>query len=251
MIALPWAAMTGRLLILTTAIALGAAAPAAAAPSVTLDVEPVAGVRFGERIGLDGAARDGTTPLAGRQVRLEVRRFPYAGAWRQRGTRTTDAQGAFSFSPKLDRNHEARVRLVGLPPGPGEYALPEGDTLSVVRDVYVLPAFTLDFEEVRRRVIRITQVYSVPKDVKLTKRTRFYVGPCRLRKGSCTAERAPFAAAAETKKLRRGRYRARATVRIPRRFNGRFQYVSCFPYSPGSGMGDPELRCPKRSARVR
>ena len=245
--------MTGRLLILTTAIALGAAAPAAAVPSVTLDVEPLAGVRFGERIGLDGAAKDGTAPLAGREVRLEVRRFPYAGAWKQRGTRTTDAQGAFSFSPKLDRNHEVRVRLVGrgVLPGGGEYALPEGDTLSVVRDVFVLPAFTLDFEEVRRRVIRITQVYSVPKDVKLTKPTRFYVGPCRLRKGSCTAERAPFAAAAETKELRTGRYRARATVKIPRRFDGRFQYVSCFPYSPGSGMGDPDLRCPKRSARVR
>ena len=58
-------------------------------------------------------------------------------------------------------------------------------------------------------------------------------------------------AAAATKELRTGRYRARATVKIPRRFDGRFQYVSCFPYSPGSGMGDPDLRCPKRSARVR
>ena len=245
--------MTGRLLILATAVVLGTAAPAAAAPSVTLDVEPLGGVRLGERIGLDGVAADGATPLAGREVRLEVRRFPYAGAWRPRATATTDAQGAFAFSPRLDRNHEARVRLVGrgVLPGGGPYALPEGDVLSVVRDVYVLPAFTLDFEALRKRVIRITQVYTVPRDVKLTKPTRFYVGPCKVQQGRCTARRAPFAAAAPTERLRKGRYRARATVRIPKSFQGRFQYVSCFAYSPGSGMGDPDLRCPKKSARLR
>jgi hypothetical protein len=51
--------------------------------------------------------------------------------------------------------------------------------------------------------------------------------------------------------VRAGRYVARATVRIPRSFRGRFQYASCFRYSPGSGMGDPGQRCPKRYARLR
>ena len=247
--------MQGRILTLAgaLALALGLAAPAAAAPDVTVDVDPLSGVQLGKRIDLTGAAKDGAEPLKGREVRLEVRRFPYRGAWKQRGTRTTDAQGEFTFTPKLNRNHEVRVRLVGrgVLPGDGTYALPEGDTLSVVRDVYVLPAFTLDFEELRRGVIRITQVYSVPKDVKLRKATRFYVGPCRLKQGRCTAKRAPLVAKAKTKKLRKGRYRARAKVKIPARYDGRFQYVSCFPYSPGSGMGDPDLRCPKQRARIR
>jgi hypothetical protein len=245
--------MTGRILILAGALALAGAAPAAAAPDVSLDVDPLSGVQFGKAVDLRGTAADGSTPLAGREVRLEVRRFPYRGAWKPRGTRTTDARGEFGFTPKLDRNHEVRVRLVGrgVLPGDGTYVPPEGDTLSVVRDVFILPAFTLDFEELRRGVIRLTQVYSVPKGVKLTKRTRFYVGPCKLKRGRCTAKSAPLKATAKTKKLRKGRYRARAKVTIPNRFDGRFQYVSCFPYSPRSGMGDPDLRCPKKRARIR
>ena len=245
--------MTGRILILAGVLALAAAAPAAAAPDVSLDVDPLSGVQFGKAVDLRGAATDGSTPLAGREVRLEVRRFPYRGAWQVRGTRTTDPRGEFAFRPKLDRNHEVRARLVGrgVLPGDGTYVPPEGDTLSVVRDVFVLPAFTLDFEELRAGVIRITQVYSVPKGVKLTKRTRFYVGPCKLERGRCTAKSAPLKATAKTRKLRKGRYRARAKVRIPERFDGRFQYVSCFPYSPRSGMGDPDLRCPKKRARIR
>jgi hypothetical protein len=247
--------MTARLLILAGALALAGAAPApaAAAPDVSLTVDPVGGVRLGRTVDLRGVATDGTTPLARRTVRLEVRRFPYRGAWKARGERTTDAQGAFAFAPRLNRNHEVRARLIGrgVLPGDGTYALPEGDVLSIVRDVYVLPAFTLDFEQLRKGLIRITQVYSVPRDVKLTKATRFYVGPCRISGGRCTAKRAPLKAVAKTKQLRKGRFRARAKVRIPARFDGRFQYVSCFPYSPGSGMGDPDLRCPKKRARIR
>lgn len=92
----------------------------------------------------------------------------------------------------------------------------------------------------------------MPRDVELTARTRFYVGPCRPgRRGRCTAARAPLRATAETRRVRAGRYLAKATVRIPRSFRGRFQYVSCFLYSPGSGMGDPDQGCPRSSARLR
>ena len=245
--------MIARLLILAGALALTGAAPAAAAPDVSLTVDPVGGVRLGKTVDLRGTATDGTTPLAGRTVRLEVRRFPYSGAWKERGETTTAGDGGFAFAPKLDRNHEVRARLVGrgVLPGGGPYALPEGDELSIVRDVYVLPAFAHDVEQLREGLVRISQVYSVPRDVKLTKATRFYVGPCRPVDGRCTAKRAPLKAVAETKKLRKGRYRARAKVRIPARFDNRFQYVTCFPYSPGSGMGDPDLRCPKKRARIR
>ena len=51
--------------------------------------------------------------------------------------------------------------------------------------------------------------------------------------------------------MRAGRFVATARMRLPKSFRGRFQYVSCFVYSPGSGMGDPDQRCPKRFARLR
>ncbi len=92
----------------------------------------------------------------------------------------------------------------------------------------------------------------MPKDAELSAPTRFYVGPCRISAGGqCTARLAEFRAAAVTRRLRAGRYVATATVRIPKSFDGRFQYVSCFVYSPGSGMGDPKQSCPRKFARLR
>ena len=115
----------------------------------------------------------------------------------------------------------------------------------------MLPAFTLAFSQRGSGRIRVTQTYTVPKAVRLTAPTRFYLGPCKPdRSGRCTARRAPFAAKAETRRVRKGRYVARATVSIPDRFEGRFSYVSCFGYSDGSGMGDPDLRCPRGSVRL-
>ncbi len=144
------------------------------------------------------------------------------------------------------------MRLVGLP-GQSPYVLPEADTLSARRFAYVLPAFTLSFTQRGARGIRITQTYTVPKAVKLTAPTRFYVGPCKRGRasGRCTAKRAPFA----RQGARRGACARAATSRarpcaIPASFAGRFSYVSCFGYSKGSGMGDPALRCPRKSVRL-
>ena len=184
-------------------------------------------------------------------MRLEVKRHPFDGDWRVQATGTTAVDGALRL----------RAAARAQPPGPraarrarrrrAPYALPEADTLSARRFAYVLPAFTLAFTQRGTRGIRITQTYTVPRAVRLTAPTRFYVGPCKPdRKGRCTARRAPFAAQAETRRVRAGRYVARATVRIPAAFEGRFSYVSCFAYSKGSGMGDPDLRCPRRSVRL-
>ena len=90
----------------------------------------------------------------------------------------------------------------------------------------------------RRNVIRIVQTYRTPRSVPpLTAPTLFYVG----RSGR---PRAPLAARAKTrpvrrkgKRGRRGRFRASAQVRIPKAWNGRFRYASCFPYN--AGMGNP------------
>jgi hypothetical protein len=228
---------------LAIAFALVAAAPAYAA-EVSLSVEAKAGVRLGSATRMFGRVTNEGAPLPGRTVVLEVRRFPFKRAWRRtRITDVTDNEGRFSFSSQFDRNHRVRARVVGVPYSP--------EIVSPRRDAYVLPAFTLAFKQRGNRRLRLRQVYTVPRDVELSAPTRFYVGPCKLDAGECTARFAQFRAAAETRRVRPGRFVARATVRLPKSFRGRFQYVSCFRYSPGSGMGDPKQSCPRRLARVR
>ena len=53
-------------------------------------------------------------------------------------------------------------------------------------------------------------------------------------------------ARAKPRKIGRGRFKATATVSLPRAWKGAFRYGSCFRYSEGSGMGAPAARCPKR-----
>jgi hypothetical protein len=239
-----------RLRTALIAFALAPAAPASAA-EVSLKVEPAAGVRLGSATNLGGRVTEGGAPLAGRIVRLEVRRHPFKRAWKRSTSATTGADGRYSFAPKLDRNHRVRVRLEPPPPAT-PYDLPQPETVSRRRTAYVLPAFTLSFDQRGRRVLRLRQAYTVPRDARLSAPTRFYVGPCRPdRRDECTATRAPFRAEVETRRVRAGRYLAKARVRIPKSYRGRFQYVSCFLYSPRSGMGDPDQRCPKRYARLR
>ena len=241
--------MTVRTVLIGVALALTAAAPASAA-EVSVGVKPADGVRLGNATAISGRVTEQGAPLPGRTVWLEIRRHPYKGAWKRKGSRTTDADGRYAFKPVLDRNHRVRVRLAGLPAT--AYTSPQPDTLSARRTAYVLPAFTLSFRQHGAHSIRISQIYTVPKNVRLTAPTRFYVGPCKPNKRDvCTAKRAPFAKAAKTRRVRAGRYIARAIVRIPASFGGRFSYVSCFAYSKGSGMGDPGQSCPRRSVRLK
>lgn len=233
--------MRSRIALIALPLALAVAAPASAA-EVSVRAAPAAGVRLGNPTDVTGRVTEAGAPLAGRRVALEVRRHPFKGRWRRRSTTRTAADGRYAFSPELDRNHRVRVRLIGLPPVE-LYGAPDADTLSGRRDAYVLPAFTLKFTQRGARAIRIKQTYTVPRDVRLSAPTRFYVG----RRG---AERAPLRATAKTRRVKRGRYVARASVRIPTSYQGRFAYVSCFGYSKRSGMGDPDLRCPRKSVKL-
>ena len=61
---------------------------------------------------------------------------------------------------------------------------------------------------------------------------------------SRNAKTAKRFATAKPKRVGKGKFRARATVEVPKRWKGRFRYASCFPYN--GGMGDPHLGCPKR-----
>jgi hypothetical protein len=232
-----------RVAITATMLVLAQAAAAQAA-EVSLDLASPAGVRLGSATNMSGRVTHAGAPLPGRTVVLQVRRFPFKRGWTRSGiSDVTDSDGRFAFARRFDRNHRVRARVVDVP-----YS---ADLLSPRRNAFVVPAFTLSFEERPKSRVHLRQVYKVPRDVKLTAATRFYVGPCRLRGDVCTARFAELRATAETRRVRRGRYVSQATVRLPKSFQGRFQYLSCFRYSPGSGMGDPDQSCPRRFARVR
>ena len=234
--------------MIAAALALAFAAPASAA-EVSVGVKPGDGVRLGNATTISGRVTEQGAPLADRTVRLEIRKHPFRGPWKRKAARKTDADGRYSFAPVLRRNHHIRVRLDGLPAT--AYTSAQPDTLTARRNAYVLPAFTLSFKQRGARKIRVSQTYTVPKGVKLTAPTRFYVGPCKPNtRDECTATTAPFAKQAPTRRVRAGRYLARATVPIPASFGGRFSYVSCFAYSKGSGMGKPDQRCPRKAVKL-
>ena len=104
---------------------------------------------------------------------------------------------------------------------------------------YVFPFTTLTFRARSSRVIKLTQRYRVPKGVKLKQRTIFYVG----KHGRKTA---PRVASGKLERVRSGRYTSSAVVRLPKAWNGRFRYASCFRYTGGSGLGDPRATCPSK-----
>jgi hypothetical protein len=233
--------VTVRVLLLAVAAVLGGAAPASAA-EVSLRVTPQAGVRLGNELRAAGRVTEQGAAVASRRVALEVRRYPFKRRWRRSAVTVTRPDGSFSFPLALERNHRVRARLLTAG-GDGVYVPPRIGGVSRVRQAYVLPAFTLSFAQRGADGIRIRQVYTVPRDVRLRASTRFYIA----RRGS---RRARLRAVVPTRRVRPGRYVATATVRIPPSFGGRFRYVSCFPYSRGSGMGDPGTRCPRRFARL-
>jgi hypothetical protein len=220
-----------KILVATAVLVLVLATRTASAAEVAAELETPDGVRYGAQTVVAGQLTEGGVPLPAQPVVLDARRHPYRTDWRPLASATTDADGRFEIARELDRNHELRVRheTTGV--------------LSPALSAFVFPSFTLAFEELRPGAIRITQTYRVPRDVRLRAPTRFYLGPQSRR-------RARLRAVAPTRRVRPGRYRAVARVRIPRSYGGRFRYVSCFPYTRGSGMGDPSRRCPRRVFRV-
>jgi Protein of unknown function (DUF1416) len=213
-----------RTVILATLILAAGAPAAAAAVRVDMDVEPRE-TRFGDETEITGNVTADGMPVAGRQVRLEGRRYPFDGDLRVLDTAVTEADGTYRFEREFERNWQVRV----LAP----------EERSKTERVYVFPRVELSFKALNPRVIRLTQRYRVPHGTELERPTLFYVG----RRGRPTA---PLAATAEVVRKRSGRYVSTALVRIPTAWDGRFRYASCFRYTVGSGMGKPGARCPKR-----
>jgi hypothetical protein len=219
-----------RLAVVLAAVApLAAPAAAQAAPTLVVNLAKPS-VGYGARHTLTGTLADGLTPLADQQVILEGRRYPYDGSYRVIAKTLTDAKGDFTFKPKLDRDHVLRV------------VAPAQGLTSQRERAYTLPSFTLSYRAVAPGVARLTQRYTVPRPVRLTAPTRFYIG----RHGAKYASRAVTGA---TTRVRAGHYRSSVTVRVPAAWHGRFRFGSCFRTSPGSGMGDPKATCPKLRLR--
>jgi hypothetical protein len=227
--------------LLIALLALALAPAAASATVIDIAVAPASGADFGESHTVTGKITGPYgAPLVGRSVVLEARPYPFRKrTFKAVETATSGLDGRFAFDHAFDRNQQARV---SAPEFPGDH--------SFVLPAYVFPRTALSFGLVRRNVIRLVQTYRTPKDVKLTAPTLFYVG-------KAGKKRAPLAAKVKTKpvrargtkgkkgKLKKGRFRATAIVRIPRAWKGRFRYASCFPYN--AGMGNPKLGCPKKT----
>jgi hypothetical protein len=215
-----------RLAVLLSAPAtLLAPAAAQAAPALVVTVaKPTVG--YGAHHTINGTLADGLTPLPEQSVVLEGRRYPYDGSYRVIAKAVTDAKGNFTFTPKLDRDTVLRV------------VAPAQRATSARAHAYTLPSFTLSYRAVAPGVARLTQRYTVPKDVKLSAPTHFYLG----KRGAKLASKQMTGT---TRRTAAGRYTSSVKVRLPAAWKGRFRFGSCFRTSPGSGMGDPEATCPK------
>jgi hypothetical protein len=218
--------VSGTRRIAALALAMGAlvAAPASALASLDVAVQPNE-ARYGDPHHAEGRMTDAAgAPLAGRRIALEKRDYPYTGAFRPIAHATTDADGRFSFDGiTLSRN--ADLRVVAF----------DGTTSGIAR-AFTYPAFTLKYRPAGNDRIQVTQTYTTPRGVRLAAPTLFYLG-------SGKAVRSSRRVSARTRRIAAGRFRATATIRLPKGWKGRFKYASCFGYSNNSGMGDPTRGC--------
>jgi hypothetical protein len=213
-----------RSVLLATLTLLLAAPAASAATTVSIKLVP-SEAQFGSTTRITGTVAVDGVAAAGQPVTLEGRPYPYTADFAPLVTGTTGPDGRYTFEQTRDRNWQFRVVATGA-------------TSARVR-AYVFPDTTLAFKARSSRSIRLIQRYRVPQGVKLEQPTLFYVG----KRGRKTA---PRVATGELERIRAGRYRSTAIVRLPEAWNGKFRYASCFRYTGGSGMGNPRASCPKR-----
>jgi hypothetical protein len=199
----------------------------ASAAELRFTVETAGGVRFGTPHEMEGNLGENGLPLAGQPVEIQARPYPYTGDFRTIATVITEDNGGFGLRRKFNRNVELRAFA------PVQFAV------SPEQRAYVFPRPRSVFKALSQNRLRITQFLRTPAGVRLTAKTIFYLA----RSG---ADSAPRVATARPKRIGRGRFKAVATVRLPKAWKGGFRYGSCFRYSEGSGLGDPGASCPKR-----
>ena len=211
-----------------TALALGAPA-AAQANDLQVAVVP-ADATYGAPHTVEGRLTDAAgAPLAGQEIVIRYREFPYTGTFAPLAVTKTGADGRFSAGHLLLWRN-ADVRAVAA----------DGTTSGIAR-AWTYPSFALAYRPAGRDRIRLIQAYRTPSTVRLSAPTLFYVGPASSASG-------PVRARAKTRRTAPGRFVATATLKLPKAWKGSFRFASCFRYSEGSGMGDPARGCPTRLA---
>jgi hypothetical protein len=213
-------ALIGFLLLLT----LPATASAA---ELTLELDSPGGVQFGQAHRASGVLTDAGVPQVGQAVEIQRRLYPYTGKFRRIATVATGPDGSFAIKRKFDRNAELQAFA------------PAQQAASPMISAHVFPRPSSYFKALAGNRLRITQYLRTPRRVKLTAPSIFYLGPK-------SAKTAPRVAKARPRRVSRGRFKATAVVDLPRAWKGAFRYGSCFRYSEGSGLGDPDARCPRR-----
>ena len=214
-------------LAITCFLVLLALPASASAADIRIALLTDDGVQFGTPHELSGSLREGPAPLGGQAIELQGRAYPYKGEYKTLARTTTRADGTFAFKRRFDRNMDLRA-----------VAPAQGEQTERLR-AYVYPRPRSTFKALSGSRLRITQFLRTPPNVRLTARTTFYLGPEK-------AKSAPPVARAKPRRIGRGRFKATATVKLPRAWKGAFRYGSCFRYSEGSGMGAPGAECPKR-----
>jgi len=177
-------------------------AAAVAAVGASIDIGPNA-TRLLDELGVDGLRRVGVRPDA-----LEFLRY---------------------------RDGEV---LLHVPHG----AAAEAELGSPVLDFYRPDLHRILLDALAPGVVRLYQRYTVPKTVKLTSPTYFYLG----RRG---AKKASMRKTAKVERAKAGRYTSQVDVTLPASWHGAFRYASCFRGSKGAGMGNPRQRCPRLRLR--
>jgi hypothetical protein len=218
--------MARRAAALGLAVAGLLAAPASALAQLDVAVSPNE-ARFGDAHHASGRMTDAAgAPLAGRRVALQERDYPFTGAFHTIGHTTTAANGGFSFSGiQLSRNADLRVEAFD-------------GTISGIARAFTYPAFTLTYRPAGDDTIKVTQTYRTPRNVRLTAPTYFYLGRGNAKVSSKRVK-------VKTRRTAKGRFQATRTIRLPKSWQGRFKYASCFGYTKNSGMGDPARGCAK------
>jgi hypothetical protein len=213
-----------RLFIALVALLLAPASASAAELTMRVSDQEV---QYGAQFRVTGKLTQTGVPLPGQVVELQARKYPFTGPLVRIATTTTALDGTYSFRPKFSRN----VRLNAFAPA---QRVNTGEL-----PAYVFPRPRSTFKGLPRSRLRITQLLTTPRGVRLTAPSFFYLGP----RGASTGRRV---ARALPHRIARGRFKASAVVRLPRSFRGRFRFASCFLYSRGSGMGNPRARCPRK-----
>ncbi|MGH2968320.1 MAG: hypothetical protein ACRDK0_04550 [Solirubrobacteraceae bacterium] len=214
-------------LVLTTLLLLLLPGTAAAAADLSFKLETSRGVQFGAAHEAEGFLTQDGLPLAGQPVEIQARPYPFDGEFERILTLTTGDDGSYGFRRGFGRNVQLRA------------VAPAQSLQSAAQRAYVFPRPRSIFKALDRRRLRITQYLRTPGGVRLTAKTIFYLGPRNARRARPVARARP-------KRIGSGRFKATATVRLPRSWNGSFRYGSCFRYSEGTGLGDPKATCPRR-----